>query len=420
MPTAEVPTMEAEPDNPASSLPEGIQTETTRCCVVGAGPAGVILALLLARQGIPVTLLEAHKDFDRAFRGDTIHPATLEVLDQLGLAEKVLALPHTKLTQVAFQSGSEVFPIADFRRLKTKFPYIALLPQVDFLNLIAAEAAQYPSFRLVMQAEAKELLEENGVYTGVRYRTPQATVDLKAHLTVAADGRFSRMRKAAGLEPVKQSPPMDVLWFRLSHKPDDRVAETFRIGAGHLLIVLNRGTYWQMGLIILKGDFPSVRQEGIAAFQQLVGTLAPEFADRTGELTDFKQITPLSVESSRLKQWYEPGLLFIGDAAHVMSPVGGVGINYAIQDAVEASNVLGAALEASRVTVRDLAKFQKRRNLPIKVIQAFQQFAQERIVKMALDGQQKFQLPLLARLPLLRKLPSRLIGIGLRRVRVER
>jgi 2-polyprenyl-6-methoxyphenol hydroxylase-like FAD-dependent oxidoreductase len=419
MATAELLPMEAEPGNYSASMSE-IQTETTRCCVVGAGPAGAILALLLARQGIPVTLLESHKDFDRAFRGDTIHPSTLEVLDQLGLAERVLALPHTKLTQVAFQSGSEVFPVADFRRLKTKYPYIALLPQVDFLNLITAEAAQFPSFRLVMQAEAKELLQENGVYTGVRYRTPDETIDLKAHLTVAADGRFSRLRKAAGMEPVKQSPPMDVLWFRLSHKPGDQVAETFRIGAGHLLVVLNRGSYWQMGLIIIKGDFPSVRQAGIEAFQELVGNLAPEFADRTSELTDFKQVTPLSVESSRLKQWYEPGLLFIGDAAHVMSPVGGVGINYAIQDAVEASNILGAALQQNRVTVRDLAKFQKRRMLPVKVIQAFQNFAQERIVKMALDGKQKFKLPMPARLPILRNIPSRLIGLGFRRVRVER
>ena len=403
-----------------SALENKVHQETTRCCVVGAGPAGVMLSLLLARQGIPVTLLESHKDFDRQFRGDTIHPATLEVLDQLGLADRVLALPHTKLHQVAFQSGTDIFPVADFRHLKTKYPYIALIPQVDFLNLIAEEAAQYPSFRLVMQAEARELLETDGKCTGVRYRTPQGEHELTAHLTVAADGRFSRMRKAAGLVPVKTSPPMDVLWFQLSHQPGDDIKETFRVGQGHVLVVLNRGSYWQMGLIILKGDFPSVKQEGIEAFQKLVGELAPEFADRCDELQDFKQVTPLSVESSRLPQWYKPGLLCIGDAAHVMSPVGGVGINYAIQDAVEASNVLGAALSEENVTMQDLARFQRKRILPTKVIQTFQGFAQERIIKMALTPHQSFKLPLPLRLPILRRLPARLIGLGLKRVRVQR
>ena len=403
-----------------STWPSAARGEATRCCVVGGGPAGVMLSLLLARQGIPVVLLEAHKDFDREFRGDTIHPSTLEALDQLGLAERVLSLPHTKLRQVAFQAGEKKFPLADFSRLKTKFPYIALLPQVDFLNLLVAEASQYPAFRLVMQAEAKELLVENNIYAGVRYHTPDSIVELNATLTVAADGRFSRLRKVAGLEPIKQSPPMDVLWFRLSRRPDEPVGETFRIGQGHLLVVLNRDSYWQLGLIILKGDFPAVRKQGVEAFRQLVATLAPEFADRTCELSDFKQVVPLSVESSRLARWHEPGLLFIGDAAHVMSPVGGVGINYAIQDAIEASNVLSAGLLAGRVSESDLAKFQKRRNLPVKVIQKMQHFAQERIVKMALDENAEFKLPWPLRIPILRNLPSRLIGIGLRRVRVER
>jgi len=398
-----------------------LDVQQTNCCIVGGGPAGAVLALLLARQGIPVMLLEAHKDFDREFRGDTIHPSVMEIMEQLGLAQRLLELPHTKMQHLTIQTPEQTATLVDFKRLKTKYPYITILPQVKFLELITTEAKRYPNFQLVMGANVQELIEEDGVVRGIRYRGHGGTHEVRSRLTVAADGRFSRLRQLAGLEPIKTSPPMDILWFRLPRQPEDpkNVGIGGRAAGGHMLAIIDRLDYWQLGYIILKGSYQQLRADGIEVLRQSVAKLAPEFADRVEGLKDWSQISFLSVESSRLKRWYRPGLLLIGDAAHVMSPVGGVGINYAIQDAVVAANVLGCPLKINALHQLDLAEVQRQRELPTRVIQAFQAFVQEQIIKGALDTTRTFTPPAFLRLPILRDLPAKLIGFGILPVHVQ-
>ena len=407
----------------ASPVESVIETEKTTCCIVGSGPAGAMLALLLARKGIPVVLLEEHGDFDRDFRGDTIHPSTMQILDQLGLAERLLALPHTKVASLPFQSGDKALALADFRRLKTRFPYIVMLPQVRFLEFITAEAKRYPNFRLVMGARAEKLLDADGVVQGVRYRGRDGWHEVRAALTVAADGRFSRVRQLAGFEPVKTAPPMDVLWFRLPRGADESDASSGRIVAGHILIILNRGDYWQIGYVIAKGGYQKIRAAGLDELRQELAAIVPEFSDRVDALQEWKQIAVLSVESSRLRRWYRPGLLLIGDAAHVMSPVAGVGINYAIQDAVTAANILSEPLKTGRVHISDLAKVQRAREWPTRIIQALQNAIQRGFVANALASDKPLTVPLflrfLLRVPLLRTIPARLIAFGPQTVRVR-
>lgn len=395
------------------------KTHETSCCVVGAGPAGVVLSLLLARAGVTVTLLEAHKDFDRDFRGDTLHPSTLELMQELGLAEELLQIPHAKLHSFGFQTPTESLTVADFKKLKTQFPFIAMMPQVHFLEFLIDQAKQYPSFQLVMGANVKDLVNENDVHRGVRYDSDDGMHEVRAKLVIAADGRFSRLRKEAGLVPVKTSPPMDVLWFRLPRQSNDQLGTMFRVADGHLLVVLERQNDWQLGYVILKGSYREVREAGIEQLRESIAKLAPEFSDRVGQIGDWKQIAPLSVESSRLAKWYLPGLLFIGDAAHVMSPVGGVGINYAIQDAIAAANVLADRFKVGEVRERDLAEIQRQRFFPTKVIQAFQTIVQNRIIRQALKPNARFTIPLILRLPLLRALPARLIAFGIRRAHLS-
>lgn len=391
-----------------------IDTQQTDCCIVGGGPAGVLLSLLLARKGISVTLLETHRDFDRDFRGDTIHPLTMEIMEELGLADRLLQLPHTKIDQLTLRTTeASVAFSADFRHLKTHYPYVTIMPQARFLEFLIEEAKQYANFRLILGANVQELIEEDQQICGVRYRGQGGWHEVRALLTVGADGRHSRVRELSGLKPVQSSPPMDVLWFRLPRKPEDGSGLNGRIGKGRMLALLDRSEKWQIAYIIPKGGYQQVRTEGLEQFRQNLVEVMPEFADRVNTLHDWHQIAFLSVESSFVPRWYRPGLLLIGDAAHVMSPVGGVGINYAIQDAVTTANLLTQPLLKKQVSIQDLAAIQRRREIPTRFIQAFQSFLQQRLIKSALDNQQTFKPPAFLKLPIFRNLFPRMIGFGL-------
>jgi 2-polyprenyl-6-methoxyphenol hydroxylase-like FAD-dependent oxidoreductase len=407
----------------AKRTPAEHHQRTTGCVVVGGGPGGMFLALLLARQGVEVTLLEAHHDFDRDFRGDTIHPTTLELLDRLGLARELHQLPHGELRQFVIHTPAAAYTMADLSRLPTRFPYVMLLPQAQFLDFLARHGRRYPNLRIEMGAQASHLIQEGGVVRGVVYRQDGADHEVRAVLTVGADGRFSKLRKLAGLEPVRTSPPMDVVWLRLPRHPGDPRDQGLTVGTGRFCVLLERPAEWQVGFVIPKGGYQELRSHGIEGFRRELTAVVPWLADRVGQIADWQALTLLSVESSRLPKWYVPGLLLIGDAAHVMSPVGGVGINYAVQDAVAAANRLGDPLRRGVVTVEDLAAVQRRREWPVRVIQAVQGFLQRNLVAEALDRGKPFRLPLplrlLLRLPVLRDLPGRLIGFGVGRERLR-
>jgi 2-polyprenyl-6-methoxyphenol hydroxylase-like FAD-dependent oxidoreductase len=390
--------------------------EQTTCCIVGGGPAGVMLAYLLARKGVPVILLEAHMDFDRDFRGDTLHPSVMEILDELGLADQLLQFRHTKLSTLTAQGPEGPFTFGRFDALKTKYPYITILAQSRFLEFMTETAKKYPTFHLVMGAQVDELIEENGKVCGVRYRGQDGWYEVHAALTVGADGRFSRMRKLSGFEPIKTSPPMDVLWFRMSRKADDPPEMFARFGNGEIVVMIDRFDYWQGGYVIPKGGYQHLKAEGIEHVRQALTRMVPDMADRFEELKEWKQFSVLSVESSRLPRWYRPGLLLIGDAAHVMSPVGGVGINYAIQDAVVAANLLSEKLKQGTLQTRDLAAVQRQRELPTRIIQAVQQFMQDSFVGRVLKQEKPLKISPLFRLalhiPFVRTLPARMVAFG--------
>lgn len=400
--------------------------QTTSCCIVGGGPAGAVLALLLARRGVPVTLLEMHKDFDRDFRGDTVHPSILEVLDQIGLANKLLEIPHSKVTGPTLQFADGPFRPFDLGRLKTRFPYIAMIPQVRFLEFITREAAKYAEFKLVMRAQVQHLIEENGAVVGVRYLGADGEHELRAPLTVGTDGRFSIVRRLAGFEPIKTAPPMDVLWFRLPKLPGEPevTGGAFGgIGGGRIFIVLERHDYWQAGLVFPKGKYQALRTQGVEAVRKSLAETEPRFAKHAESLTSWEQLTLLSVESSRCPLWHKPGVLIIGDAAHVMSPVGGVGINYAIQDAVVASNILAGPLKSGTVSEAHLAEVQRQREWPTRVVQRMQSTMQDRLMVRALQSTRPASVPwqfrLFLKIPFLRDIPAKLIAFGPRRVRLQ-
>jgi 2-polyprenyl-6-methoxyphenol hydroxylase-like FAD-dependent oxidoreductase len=398
---------------------------SVRCCIAGGGPAGLTLGLLLARAGTDVLVLEKHTDFLRDFRGDTIHPSTLAAMDELGLAEELLKLPHEKVRSLTFHAGGETFPVADLSHLPVKYPFIAIMPQWDFLNFIAAKAGRYPGFNLLMQVEATDLIEHEGRVTGVRAKSPTGDFEISADLVVAADGRDSHLRAKAGLDLREFGAPMDVLWFRLARAPGDPADTMARLGAGEFFVMINRGDYWQCGFVIPKGSAEEVRRHGIEAFRRDVARLAAFAEERVAELRDWDQIKLLTVSVNRLVQWYKPGLLCIGDAAHAMSPVGGIGINLAIQDAIAASNILSDPLRERSVTIEDLRRVQHRRELPARITQMLQIFIQNRVLNPILRSKKPARPPLLlrllARFPRLRRIPAYVVGIGLRpeHVRVD-
>jgi 2-polyprenyl-6-methoxyphenol hydroxylase-like FAD-dependent oxidoreductase len=387
----------------------------------------MILALLLARQRVPVTLLEQHKDFDREFRGDTIHPSIMEILDQIGLAEPLHQLRHAKIYGPTLRVANSSFTPVDFRRLKTRFPYIFLVPQAKFLEFLAAEASKYPDFHLMMGANVEQLIEEDGQVQGVRYLSADGMHEVRASLTVGADGRFSRVRHLAGFEPIKTSAPMDILWFRLPHIPGDLPEVEGRVlggfGAGRMLAVFDRFDYWQVGYVFPKGHYQDLRAAGLESLRQSITQIEPKLAEHVKSLADWHQFSLLSVESSRCPRWYKPGLLLIGDAAHVMSPVGGVGINYAVQDAVVTANLLAAALRSERLQVSDLAKVQKEREWPTRIIQAIQSAIQNRVLARVLESQTAPAIPWFVRaffkIPVLRDIPARILAFGVTRVRLK-
>lgn len=405
-------------DTPAAAH-EILDVQQTNCCIVGGGPAGAVLALLLARQGIPVMLLEAHKDFERDFRGDTIHPSVMEIMEELGLADRLLELPHSKLHQLTINTANDSVKVADFSRLKTRYPYIMVTPQVKFLNFITNEAKSYPNFQLITGANVQEIIEEDGIIKGVRYRGHGGWHEVRAVLTVGADGRHSRLRQLAGFEPIETSPPMDVLWFRLPRKAEEAQGLSGRFGKGHIVVLLDRSEQWQIAYVIPKGGYQQLRSAGLETLRQSLVEIVPELSDRVEQLQDWSQVAFLSVESNRIPRWYLPGLLLIGDAAHVMSPVGGVGINYAIQDAVVAANILSNDLKTGTVKVSHLAAVQRHREIPTRVIQAFQSVVQQRIFARVLNSDPSFQLPAFLRIPILRDLPARLVAFGIWKVHVD-
>ena len=387
----------------------------TTCCVVGGGPAGIMLGYLLARAGVAVTVLEKHQDFNRDFRGDTVHPSTLDVIHELGLLEEFLKVPHQRLDTVGGVFGGFQFKAADFRSVPTHCKFVALMPQWDFLNFLSGEARQFPTFSLHMQHEATDLITDGGHVRGVVAHTPEGAVDVMADLVVGCDGRHARTREAAGLEVQEFGVPIDVLWFRISRTGDDPEQLFGNVNYGKALILIPRGDYSQAGMIIRKGSFEQIQQRGIEAFRDDIRRIAPYLGERVDQLRDWEQVKLLSVQINRLRRWHRPGLLCIGDAAHAMSPAGGVGINLAIQDAVATANILSDALRQGRVTEASLAKVQQRREFPTRVTQWVQVQAHkgfEAIFRNPGAVTAPWQLKVAFSIPGVQQLIARLVGVG--------
>lgn len=396
----------------------------TRCCIAGGGPAGMMLGLLLARAGVDVIVLEKHGDFLRDFRGDTVHPSTLQIMHELGLLQTFLQRPHDKAYQLSVTVAGQAWTIADFSRLRTQCNFIAMMPQWEFLDFLRDHAVGYPHFHLLQNAEVTTLLEQDGYVTGVRAETADGPLLVNADLTIGADGRHSTVRKAAGLTVRDLGAPIDVLWMRLPMAAGDPSGTGARLGAGQFFVMLHRGSYWQCAYVIPKGGIAAIRARGLAAFHAELATVAPLFADRVSSLQSWDDIKLLSVTVDRLEHWWKPGLLCIGDTAHAMSPVGGVGINLAIQDALATANILAQSLADPAVTAQDLtpllAQVQKRRLFPTRVTQAVQVTIQNRLLIPLVKRKRNqaittpWPMRLLHRWPALRVLPAYAVGIGVR------
>jgi 2-polyprenyl-6-methoxyphenol hydroxylase-like FAD-dependent oxidoreductase len=394
------------------------ETITAECAVAGGGPAGVMLGFLLARAGVNVVVLEKHADFFRDFRGDTIHPSTLEVMHELGLLDAFLKVPHQEVKQLGAQIGDDTVMLADFSHLPTHAKFLAFMPQWDFLDFLAGKGKRYPNFHLRMSAEVDELLKDGDKVVGLKAATPAGDLEVRAELVIGTDGRHSTVRKLAGLEVEDLGAPMDVLWLRLSRRPEDGDDTLGRIEPGRFFIMINRGDYWQCAFVIPKGGFNELRRKGLEAFRLAIVALKPSLSTRVKEITSWDDVKLLTVRVDRLKQWYRPGVLCIGDAAHAMSPIGGVGVNLAVQDAVATANILTGPLLEGRITEEDLRKVQKRRSLPTELTQALQVFIQNRVItnvlNMTTQPKPPFLMRMMDRFPLLRRLPARLIGMGFR------
>jgi 2-polyprenyl-6-methoxyphenol hydroxylase-like FAD-dependent oxidoreductase len=401
------------PQNPAS------ETITARCCIAGGGPAGMMCGFLLARAGIDVVVLEKHADFLRDFRGDTVHPSTLELMYELGVLEDFLRRPHQELSQIGAQVDDFTVAVGDFSHLPTHCKFVGLMPQWEFLNFIAGKAKAYPGFRVRMETEVTDLLIENGRVSGVRAKSPRGALEVRADLTIGGDGRRSIVREKAGLEVLDLGAPIDVLWMRVSRGASDPNQTLGRFRAGKILVTLDRDEFWQCAYVIPKGGFDAIRQRGLASFQDEIASVAPFLRERLSELKDWNDVKLLSVAVDRLRQWSRTGLLCIGDSAHAMSPIGGVGINLAIQDAVAAANILAGPLAQGVVTDERLRAVQRRREFPTRVTQGFQVFAHKRFIGPAMRNARPltrlpFALKLLQMFPILRRIPARLVGLGVR------
>lgn len=384
----------------------------------------MMLGLLLARAGVDVTVLEKHEDFFRDFRGDTVHPSTMEAIYELGLLDEFLKQPHQKISRLFGRIGDSKIIVADFSHLKVHAPYIAMMPQWDFLNFLAQEAKKYSNFKLIMQAEVIDIMEEKGRVSGLTAKTPEGMLKIKNKLLVGADGRHSKVRELSGLQVMDFGAPIDVLWFRLSRPESDPEESTGNFLPGKIMVMIYRGDYWQCGYVIPKGVGEKVKQEGLEKFRKNISDAIPFLRDRVDELKDWNQVKLLTVKVDRLKNWSRTGLLCIGDAAHAMSPVGGVGINFAVQDAIAAANILAEPLLTGNVTDKDLQSVQKRREWPAAITQKLQVTIQDKIIFRVLKDNKKFDPPLAFRMinkfPLLRRMTGYLIGIGFRPEHVKK
>ncbi|MGA7112704.1 MAG: FAD-dependent oxidoreductase [Pseudolabrys sp.] len=388
----------------------------TTCCIAGGGPAGMMLGFLLARAGVSVIVIEKHADFLRDFRGDTVHPSTLEMIYELGLLDEFLKLPHSVVKQISLQIGKDRVIVGHFEHLPVHCKFIALMPQWDFLNFIADRGRRYQTFDLRMQTEAIDLIEENGRVAGVRAKSPEGELEIRAELIVGCDSRHSTIRTKAGLKSDDYGAPMDVMWFRLSHRPGDSEETVGHIESGRMMVMLNRNDYWQCAYVIPKGTAEEVRSAGLDKFRQVIADMSPFVRDRLGEIESWDQVKLLTVAVDRLRRWFRPGLLCIGDAAHAMSPIGGVGINLAVQDAVAAANILAQPLRHGTMTIETLESVQRRREFPTRFTQRLQLVLQNNIIGPALEGRRP-EAPFFMKMlqwPLLRRIPGRLLALGIR------